>query len=188
MNNLVIGGVPEHFNLPWYNTLRDKKFTYKGINLRWKDFPGGTGSMNKALRNKEIDMAVILSEGVIRDIIQGNECKIVQVFIKTPLIWGIHVAKNSNYQTIEDLKGSKAAISRYGSGSHLMAYINAQNHNWNLETDLRFEVINNLNGALEGLPKGKGDYFFGRNSPPNLLWIREFSELLANALLLGLVL
>ncbi len=159
MKNLVIGGVPEHFNLPWYNTLRDKKFTDKGINLRWKDFPGGTGSMNKALRNKEIDMAVILSEGVIRDIIQGNECKIVQVFIKTPLIWGIHVAKNSNYQTIEDLKGSKAAISRYGSGSHLMAYINAQNHNWNLETDLQFEVINNLNGALEGLPKGKGDYF-----------------------------
>ncbi|PHS60903.1 MAG: ABC transporter substrate-binding protein [Flavobacterium sp.] len=159
MKNLVIGGVPEHFNLPWYVTLRDKEYTKKGINLRWKDFPGGTGAMNKALRNKEIDMAVILSEGIIRGIIEGNECKIVQVFIKSPLIWGIHVAANSSYQTINDLKGTKAAISRFGSGSHLMAYVNAENQHWNLETDLNFKIIKNLDGALSQLPKGNGDYF-----------------------------
>ena len=159
MKKFIIGGVPEHFNLPWYVTLKNKEYTKQGINLRWQDFSGGTGAMNQALRNKEIDMAVILTEGVIRDIIQGNECKIVQVFIKSPLIWGIHVAANSNYKTIDDLKGTKAAISRFGSGSHLMAYINAQNHHWNLETDLKFEVIKNLDGALEGLPNGKGDYF-----------------------------
>ncbi|MCF6308225.1 MAG: substrate-binding domain-containing protein [Flavobacteriaceae bacterium] len=159
MKNLIIGGVPEHFNLPWYVTLRNKEYTKKGINLRWKDFPGGTGAMNKALRDKEIDMAVILSEGIIRDIVQGNQSKIVQIFVKSPLIWGIHVAENSDYKTINDLKGTKAAISRYGSGSHLMAYINAQKHNWNLKTDLQFEVIKNLKGAIEGLPKGKGDYF-----------------------------
>jgi len=159
MKNLIIGGVPEHFNLPWYVTLRNKEYTKNGINLRWKDFPGGTGAMNKALRNKEIDMAVILSEGIIRDIIKGNECKIVQVFIKSPLIWGIHVAANSSYQTINDLKGTEAAISRFGSGSHLMAYVNAENQNWNLETDLNFRVIKNLEGALTELPKGNGDYF-----------------------------
>ena len=44
--------------------------------------------------------------------------------MQTPLNWGIHVAKNSGYKTIEDLKGKKAAINRYGSGSHLMAFIN----------------------------------------------------------------
>ncbi len=159
MKKFTIGGVPEHFNLPWYVTLKNKDYTSEGINLRWKDFHGGTGAMCKALRNKEIDMAVILSEGIIRDIIKGNECKIVQVFIKTPLLWGIHVASNSNYRAIEDLKGTKAAISRFGSGSHLMAYINAENHQWNQEKDLNFEVIKNLNGALEGLPKGIGDYF-----------------------------
>ncbi len=38
MKNFTIGGVPEHFNLPWYFTLRDKKYTAQGINLRWKDF------------------------------------------------------------------------------------------------------------------------------------------------------
>lgn len=159
MKELKIGGVPEHFNLPWYLTLRDKSYHENSINLRWHDYFGGTGQMCKALRNKEIDMAVILTEGIIRDIINGNDCKIVQVYTKTPLIWGIHVAQNSSYKTIDDLKGKKAAISRYGSGSHLMAYVNAQNNNWNTTTDLDFEVIKNLDGAVLGLPNGIGDYF-----------------------------
>lgn len=159
MKNFKIGGVPEHFNLAWYLTLKNKAYQQENINLRWIDYYGGTGEMCNALRNKEIDMAVILTEGIVRDIIQGNPSKIVQVFVKSPLIWGIHVAVNSPYQTVSDLKGTQAAISRYGSGSHLMAYVNAQNQGWNTETDLQFEVIEDLEGALENLPKGNGDYF-----------------------------
>lgn len=159
MKNFKIGGVPEHFNYPWYLALKEKRFQKQGINLRWVDYHGGTGQMNHALREKEIDLAVILTEGIVRDIIQGNDSKIVQVFVKSPLIWGIHVAENSTYQTISDLKGTEAAISRYGSGSHLMAFINAKNQNWNIQQDLKFKVIDDLEGALQGLPKGKGDYF-----------------------------
>lgn len=159
MKKFKIGGVPEHFNLPWYLTLRDKEYHKEAINLRWFDFAGGTGQMCKALREKEIDMAVILTEGIVRDIIKGNDCKIVQVFVKTPLIWGIHVAENSDYTSIDQLKGTKAAISRYGSGSHLMSYVNAEKQGWNTDNDLDFEVIKNLDGALEALPQGRGDYF-----------------------------
>jgi ABC-type nitrate/sulfonate/bicarbonate transport system substrate-binding protein len=159
MKHFKIGGVPEHFNLPWYLTLRDKEYHEEGINLRWTDFHGGTGQMCKALRSGEIDMAVILTEGIIRDIINGNPSKIAQVFISSPLVWGIHVAKNSEYHQPEDLKGTKAAISRYGSGSHLMAYVNAERLGWDTENDMDFEVIKNLQGALEGLPEGRGDYF-----------------------------
>lgn len=159
MKKFRIGGVPEHFNLPWYLTLRDKTYHEENINLRWTDYHGGTGQMCKALRDKEIDMAVILTEGIVRDIIKGNPCKIVQVFVKTPLLWGIHVAKNSDYHEVPDLKGTAAAISRYGSGSHLMAYVNAENQQWDIEKDLDFEVIDNLDGALEKLPLGIGDYF-----------------------------
>ena len=115
--------------------------------------------MCKALREKEIDMAVILTEGIVRDIIDGNDCKIVQVFVKSPLIWGIHVAQDSKYMKIEDLRGTKAAISRFGSGSHLMAYVNAENQKWDTNQDIGFQIINDLNGALESLPKGEGDYF-----------------------------
>ena len=159
MKNFLIGGVPEHFNLPWYIALRDKKFNEKGIVLRWKDYPGGTGQMCGALRDKEIDMAVILTEGIVLDIINGNESKIVQVFVKSPLLWGIHVAASSDYETVSDLKGTEAAISRYGSGSHLMAFVNAESLDWDLKNDLNFKVIKDLDGALEGLPKGNGDYF-----------------------------
>ncbi|RBP33123.1 ABC-type nitrate/sulfonate/bicarbonate transport system substrate-binding protein [Oceanihabitans sediminis] len=159
MKTINIGGVPEHFNLAWYLTLKNGEYKDEGINLRWKDYFGGSGEMSKALREGEIDMAVILTEGIIKDIIDGNPSAIIQTFVASPLIWGIHVAKDSNYHSVEDLKGTKAAISRYGSGSHLMAYINAQNNNWNLEKDLDFEVIKDLDGAVEGLTKEVADYF-----------------------------
>ncbi|WP_341215327.1 substrate-binding domain-containing protein [uncultured Wocania sp.] len=159
MKQINIGGVPEHFNLAWYLTLKEGEYKKENINLRWHDYYGGTGAMCKALREKEIDIAVILTEGIVKDIINENPSKIVQTFVETPLIWGIHVAYDSPYKTIEDLKGKKAAISRYGSGSHLMAYINAQNNNWDLDKDLDFEVIKNLDGAVEGLINGKADYF-----------------------------
>ncbi len=159
MKQINIGGVPEHFNLAWYLTLKEGAYKKENINLRWKDYFGGTGAMNKALREGEIDMAVILTEGIIKDIIDGNPSKIVQIFVKSPLIWGIHVANESKFKSVDDLRGTRAAISRYGSGSHLMAYINAQNHNWDTEHDLNFKVIKNLNGAIEGLTKGDADYF-----------------------------
>lgn len=159
MKKVNIGGVPEHFNLAWYLTLKNGEYKAEDINLRWHDYYGGTGDMCKALRSGDIDIAVILTEGIIKDIIDGNPSSIVQTFVKTPLIWGIHVADKSNFKTIDDIRGTRAAISRYGSGSHLMAYINAQNNNWNLDTDLNFEVIKNLNGAVEGLTNGDADYF-----------------------------
>ena len=159
MKRINIGGVPEHFNLAWYLTLKNGEYKSEGINLRWKDYFGGTGAMNKGLREGEIDMAVILTEGIIKDIIDGNPSRIVQTFVQSPLIWGIHVAHHSKYNSTEDLKGKKAAISRYGSGSHLMAFINAEHNDWNLKKDLDFEVIKNLDGAVKGLTDGVADYF-----------------------------
>lgn len=159
MNLVNIGGVPEHFNYPWYLTLKNGDYKKQDINLRWQDYYGGTGDMIKDLRSGKIDLAVILTEGIIKDIIEGNPSKIVQIFVKSPLIWGIHTAHHSKFKTVNDLKGSRAAISRFGSGSHLMAYVNAESQGWNVETDLNFEVIKNLDGAVEGLLNGKADYF-----------------------------
>jgi len=159
MKQINIGGVPEHFNLAWYLTLKNGEYKDKGINLRWHDYFGGTGQMCKGLREGDIDFAVILTEGIIKDIIDGNPSTIIQTFVETPLIWGIHVANHAPYKTVNELRGTKAAISRYGSGSHLMAYINAQNNKWNLENDLNFEVIKDLDGAVDGLTNNAADYF-----------------------------
>ena len=83
----------------------------------------------------------------------------MQVFVESPLIWGIHVAEKSTYKELSDLKGERAAISRFGSGSHLMAYVNALELGWNTTSDLKFEVVKDLDGAVEALTNKKADYF-----------------------------
>jgi len=158
MHTIKIGGVPEHFNLPWHLTIEDKSYKKEDIQLEWKDYHGGTGAMCEALRASEIDMAIILTEGIIKDIIGGNPSKIVQTYIQTPLIWGIHVASNSPYTELSQLENTKVAISRYGSGSELMAYMNAKSQDWDTSS-LNFEVTQNLNGAVDALTAGKADYF-----------------------------
>ena len=159
MKGVRIGGVPEHFNYAWYLGLKSKAFRSKGINLRWKDCHGGTGEMVQALENNTIDLAVVLTEGIVKAITDGNQSKIVQTFVQSPLIWGIHVAETSPYLELSELKNKNAAISRKGSGSHLMAYVNAQQLNWDTEHDLKFKIVKNLEGGVRALTDGNADYF-----------------------------
>ena len=158
MKTLKVGGVPEHFNLPWHLCIENEKFKNEDLNILWKDIPEGTGAMCKALRSGEIDVAVILTEGITRDIINGNKSKIIQEYIGSPLIWGIHVAAGSSYKNVQELEGTKAAISREGSGSHLMAYVNAQHKNWDIN-ELQFEIINDIDGAIKALTEDTAQYF-----------------------------
>ena len=158
MKEIKIGGVPEHFNLPWHLAMEANKFSKKGIDLQWKDFHGGTGAMCKALRDGSIDMAVVLTEGIIKDIINGNPSKIVKVYVESPLLWGIHVGAESHFRTVEDLKEATIAISRYGSGSQLMAIVNAHKNGFETE-NLQYEIVKNLNGGIEALTNGTADYF-----------------------------
>lgn len=158
MISLTVAGVPEHFNYPWYLSLKNKEYTKNNINLRWKDFPGGTGAMCKALRTGEVDIAIVLTEGIIKDIAAGNPSKIVQTYIETPLIWGIHVSATSSFQKTEDLEHATIAISPFGSGSHLMAIVNAHQQGWNIEK-LQFKVVGDLQGGIDALVNGDADYF-----------------------------
>ncbi len=158
MTTIKIAGVPEHFNLPWQLCIDNGEFEAENIDLEWTDVPEGTGKLCQMLRDSSTDIAVILTEGIIKDIAAGNPSKIVQIYVKSPLIWGIHVASKSKYQTIEDVKDSTIAISRIGSGSQLMAYVNAANQNWNSD-NLKFEIINTIDGAVEALTNETADYF-----------------------------
>ncbi len=158
MKTIKIAGVPEHFNLPWQLCIENGEFEVEGIDLEWTNVPEGTGKLCQMLRNDETDIAVILTEGIVKDIVAGNPSKIVQVYVQSPLIWGIHVAANSKYQKLSDLENTKAAISRKGSGSELMAYVNAGNQNWKTD-NLQFEIVNTIDGAVEALTNETADYF-----------------------------
>lgn len=158
MKTIKIAGVPEHFNLPWHLCIENGKFKAVGIDLQWTDVPEGTGKMCQMLRDGITDIAVILTEGIVKDITSGNSCKIVQIYVESPLIWGIHVGAQSKYNTIADLENTNVAISRYGSGSQLMSYVNADNQGWNTKK-LQFEIVNTIDGAVEALTTGTADYF-----------------------------
>ena len=158
MTTIKIAGVPEHFNLPWHIAIENGDFEKENIDLQWTDIPEGTGKMCQMLRSGETDIAVILTEGIVKDITAGNPSKIVQVYVESPLIWGIHVVANSSFKTIDDLENKKVAISRLGSGSQLMAYVNAGNQGWKTD-NLQFEIINTIDGAVQALTTGTADYF-----------------------------
>ena len=153
-----IAGVPEHFNLPWHMAMEEGAFARRGIDLEWTDVLEGTGRMAAMLESGETDLAVILTEGIVKAIAGGTPALIAQEYISTPLLWGIHVHKDSPFYKEEDLKGAKAAISRFGSGSHLMAFVHAGQMGWPLDA-LKFEVVNTLEGAVIGMSSGKADYF-----------------------------
>ena len=158
MKKIRIAGVPEHFNFPWHMAMEEGAFEERGIELEWTEVPEGTGRMCNMLEEKETDLAIILTEGITKSIVEGNQAKIVQGYINSPLLWGIHVAAGSSYKDLSELEGTRAAISRYGSGSHLMAYVMAEAQQWDTAV-LSFEVVHTLSGAVKALQNGEADYF-----------------------------
>ncbi|MEX1001865.1 MAG: substrate-binding domain-containing protein [Crocinitomicaceae bacterium] len=154
-----IGGVPEHYNLPIHLAKENGAFSKRGIDLEWTDFGGGTGQMTKALRENEIDVCVLLTEGMIADIIKGNPSKIISEYVLTPLTWGIHTGMNNALEDYRDIYDKQYAISRFGSGSHLMAIVDAESKGHRLKKE-QFTTINDINGALSSLDKNETDVFF----------------------------
>jgi hypothetical protein len=154
-----IGGVPEHFNLPIHLAIEQKLFEQADIEIEWITYKGGTGQMTKALRANEVDVCILLTEGIIADIINGNPCKIISEYVTTPLIWGIHTSVQNKINREADIFDKKYAISRFGSGSHLMAIVHALEHSKTLSEE-QFVVVKNLDGALDSLTKLESDVFY----------------------------
>ncbi|MEP0369383.1 MAG: ABC transporter substrate-binding protein [Cyclobacteriaceae bacterium] len=155
MIEIKIGGVPEYFNLPIYNAIEEKAFDNAGLNLKWVSVSEGTGAMSRQLAAGDLDMAVILTEGITKSIIEGSRCRIVKNYVDSPLIWGVHCPHPASSAPFSS---KNIAISRYGSGSHLMSFVLAKGKKWNAD-DLKFHVINNLDGARASFEKRETNLF-----------------------------
>ncbi len=166
MIGLKIGGVPEHFNLPWRLAIEEGKFKDVGLDLHWSDMNGGTGQMIRGLETGSIDIAVILTEGITKAILNGLQAKILDLYVDSPLIWGVHVPFESNINELADLKDKSFAISREGSGSHLMTYLLAEQMDWD-KTKLNFNVVGDVYGGLWSLKN---------NASHGFLWERYTTE------------
>lgn len=158
MKNFKIGGVPEHFNYPWRLAIEDHAFDSLQVALHWSDMNGGTGQMIKGLETGSLDIAVLLSEGITRAIIQGLKAKIVDVYVESPLTWGVHVPMNCEYNSPADFKTPTFAISRYGSGSHLMAFELGKKYQLDPK-QFKFNIIGDVYGGIWALENHEADMF-----------------------------
>jgi len=154
-----LGGVPEHFNLPIHQAIERGEFSGRGVDLQWTTYGGGTGQMTKALRDGEVDACILLTEGIIKDIIAGSDAKIISGYVNTPLIWGVHTGVNSKVEHHSQVYDNQYAISRFGSGSHLMAIVDATVHDRALRQE-QFTTIGNLQGALDSLAALETEVFY----------------------------
>lgn len=158
-SRIRIGGVPEHFNLPIHLGIEREEFQKQNIQVCWKTYPGGTGEMCAALRNDECDLCIVLSEGIISEIIKGNPSKIISGYVKTPLIWGIYTGMEDSSYTHKSIFEQKIAISRLGSGSHLMPIVHALDKAVTIN-DEQFIVIKDIEGAIKSLNGGESQIFY----------------------------
>jgi mannosyl-oligosaccharide alpha-1,3-glucosidase len=129
---LRIGYVPEHYLLPLHLAKPNFPFPVELV-----PYPSGTGHMISSLRSDAIDLAIGLTEGWTAGLLtaEGQKARgysIVGSWVQNPLRWAVVTGKNrNNIERISDLKTyGRVGISRMGSGSHIMAFVLAQQEGW----------------------------------------------------------
>jgi hypothetical protein len=135
-----IGFVPEHYLLPLHLCTKHSLFP-ANLQISLVPFPSGTGHMITSLRSKEIDLAIGLTEGWVAGLLNPDNYKksgqekgysIVGSWVTTPLRWAIVTGRNrGDITNVDDLKEHRrVGVSRIGSGSHIMAFVLAQQEGW----------------------------------------------------------
>jgi len=153
---LRIGGVPEHFNLPWHLAMAAGATGATPVD--WRDYASGTGAMLADLVAGKLDLAILLTEGAALGLARGMPIVAASLYTRSPLIWGVHTAPGSPFSDLSALRGARFAISRTGSGSHLMSLALALDQGWPV-ADQRFVVVGDLPGAVAAFREGRADVF-----------------------------
>eukprot|EP00871_Galdieria_phlegrea_P006076 jgi/Galph1/956/GphlegSOOS_G5701.1 len=159
--NLVIGGVPEPFNLP-LDLVNDTGLLKHGNvkKVHWKKVSEGTAALIEGLHNGSFHVVTALTEGAIAAVAKDSTIEIIGSYIDSPLNWGVITSSQQDkFNNLEDLRSSmvKVGVSRYGSGSHLMPLILAKQQSWQYVPE--FVVFNNFAGLRESVCSGNSDIF-----------------------------
>jgi hypothetical protein len=142
MKTIKIVGVPEHFNLPWHLSiekaiLKPIILIYNGLIFRrdWK--------MCQMLRDGETDIAVILTEGIVKISLPEITAN-WQVYVQ-PFNLGNLIAAGSKYKTLSDLENTKVAIS-FRFWFSIDGVRKCWKSGWNTD-NLKFEIINTIDAV-----------------------------------------
>lgn len=114
--------------------------------------------MCMALDRGELDVAVVLTEGAIKFVSQGLKAKIISQWVVSPLVWGIHTFPGSGVGGHSYLEHT-LAISRPGSGSHLMPMVDALFRNLDPNL-LKWYIAGSLEGAVDAFAARLASVFY----------------------------
>jgi len=117
--------------------------------------------MCKSLREGSTDLAVMVTAGTVKECLNNPEIVIIGTYVKTPLNWGVHVPAGCDLKDVDTIENPRFAISRFNSGSHLLAHFYADRMGWELNEE-SFELVHDLNGARQRFAES-----------PNLLFLWE---------------
>ena len=170
-----IGFVPEHYLLPLHLCTKHSLFP-SNLQISLVPFPSGTGHMITSLRSDEIDLAIGLTEGWVAGLLNADNYKksgkekgysIVGSWVSTPLRWAVVTGRNrDNISRVGDLKQHRrVGVSRLGSGSHIMAFVLAQQEGWLRQSKdeksegLSFVPLGPFEDLREGVTSSAADFF-----------------------------
>ncbi|WVQ91802.1 hypothetical protein IAS59_005606 [Cryptococcus gattii] len=155
-SKLRVGWHREHFLSPLLQFVEKDK----GETVELVECPGGTGEMQVKLKNGEIDLCIALTDALIAGLANGQTSyKIVGRYIASPLRWAIITGKDSQYNSINDLKGTTFGISRLGSGSQVMASVLSLQQKWSEEEQPKFKVNGQFKPLRDSVNSGETSVF-----------------------------
>lgn len=170
-SEIRIGYVPEHYLLPLHIAARNSLFP-SSLKITLVPFPSGTGHMITSLRANEIDLAIGLTEGWVAGLLNDNVKNqslqekgytIVGSWVSTPLRWAIVTGRNrQDINSVDDLKTHRSVgVSRLGSGSHVMAFVLAQQQGWLQQTSEALNVVplGPFKDLRDGVTTSTADFF-----------------------------
>eukprot|EP00042_Codosiga_hollandica_P044938 m.449718 g.449718 ORF g.449718 m.449718 type:complete len:175 (+) comp56902_c0_seq10:44-568(+) len=156
---LRLGAVPEHFSLPFHLAAERGIFAKYNVNVQFIEQATGTGAMIQAVKSGDLDIIVALTEGLVADIANQSDLRLLGTYVASPLCWAVSVGKAAPITGIEDLRGKRFGISRFGSGSHLMICVLANQRGWDLAKDVQFVVKGNFQALRDSVNDGSTDAF-----------------------------
>jgi len=161
-NKIRIAAVPEHFTLPLHMGIEKKMFEDRGIKAEIIEHPKGTGSMVQSLKEGKVEIAIALTEGLIADKMKRGEeanYKMVGTYVESKLEWASLAHTEADpIKTKNHLKNTTFGISRYGSGSHVMAYVLGNQEGIAME-NIKFRVAGGMETLIQGIEKKEYDTF-----------------------------
>ncbi|TFK18119.1 hypothetical protein FA15DRAFT_675530 [Coprinopsis marcescibilis] len=152
---LRVGYVREHFSSPLLQLSEEDG----GKTFTLVECPSGTGQLISRLTDDEIDIAIALTDALITGIAKGSKAyKLVGSFVATPLNWAVITSTSTEFKDITDLQDTTLGISRYGSGSQIMAYVMALQQGWPTD-NLKFQINNDIHGLIDSVNDGTTSAF-----------------------------